>query len=68
MVSLPQAGAFWEVLRQPVFSIGGMAKSREFCLLFPLPAVVPALWLTHVLCAECCAIDYTGETGTRADR
>lgn len=35
---------------------------------FFLPAVTYVLRLIHVSCAECCAIDYTGETGTWADR
>lgn len=35
---------------------------------FFLPAVAHVLRLIRVSCAECCAIDYTGGTGTWADR
>lgn len=44
-------------------SLCWMAKSREFHLLYPWPAVALTLWLTHV-----CVIDYSGETGLSVDR
>lgn len=64
----PKSGAFWNILWQAVFSFGWMVKSSEFYLLFLLPAVALTLWLTHILYVECCAIDYTEETGTQGDR
>lgn len=81
--ALPDAGGILEfpLCGPPVLSLGlsgifcgsqsslcWMAKSREFHLLYPLPAVALMLWLIHVLCAECCVIDYSGETGLSIDR
>lgn len=81
--ALPDAGSILEspLSGLPVLSLGlsgifcgshsslcWMAKSREFHLLYPLPVLALMLRLTHVLCAECCVFDFSGETGLSVDR
>lgn len=69
----PDAGTILEspLCGLPVLSLGASLlfvgwQSPGSSIFFTL--CLQLLWLTHVLCAEWCVIDYSGETGMSIDR